>query len=122
MGRYPVGVRILLGLPAAVVGQWPALLAAWMLCWLLICAFQSPMFQSPVAGELVQSLRALSEQSSRTASLLQLHETPFQENCAQIAERTFLLLYKRNHFCPQISPHSERHPNLPFAHQRFGLW
>jgi hypothetical protein len=39
-----------------------------------------------------------------------------------LAERTFLLLCKRNHFCPQISPHRERHPNLPFANQRFGLW
>jgi hypothetical protein len=28
-----------------------------------------------------------------------------------LAERTFLLLCKRNHFCPQISPHRERHPN-----------
>src|SRR6266850_805794 len=34
MCRYLVGMRRLLELPAAVVvGQWPALLAAWMLCW-----------------------------------------------------------------------------------------
>jgi hypothetical protein len=70
----------------------------------LICAFHSPVFQSPVAGEPVQSLRALAEQSSHTASLIQLHETPLQENFAQIAEQTFLLLCKRNHFCPQNLP------------------
>jgi hypothetical protein len=44
------------------------------------------MLESPVAGELVQSLRTLSEQSRRAASRLQLLKTPFQENCSQIAE------------------------------------
>jgi hypothetical protein len=82
----------------------------------LICAFHSPMLESPVPGELAQSLRTLSEQSRRAASRLQLLETPLQENRGQISERALLLLGKRNHFCPQIAPHSERNRNLPFAH------
>src|SRR4030095_2409322 len=44
MCRYLVGMRPLLGLPAAVVvGQWPALLAAWMLCWLAFALLHPPL-------------------------------------------------------------------------------
>jgi hypothetical protein len=75
-----------------------------------------PTLESPVPGELVQSLRASSQQFRGAASRLQLLETPLQENCGQIAEGTFLPLGKGNHFRPQIAPHSERDRNLPFAH------
>src|ERR1700756_740603 len=44
MFRYLVGMRPLLELPAAVVvGQWPALLAAWMLCWRVFALLHPPL-------------------------------------------------------------------------------
>src|ERR1700745_1552806 len=44
MCRYLVGMRPLLELPAAVVvGQWPALLPAWMLCWLAFSLLHPPL-------------------------------------------------------------------------------
>src|SRR5580765_1251124 len=43
MCRYPVCMRPLLELPAAVVvGQWPALPAVWMLCWLFVAWLHPP--------------------------------------------------------------------------------